>query len=771
MFSQWRLNMTTSSHDNSASTFTNRLAKEKSPYLLQHQHNPIDWHAWNEESLEAARREDKPIFLSIGYSACHWCHVMAHESFENEAVAAIVNAHFIPIKVDREERPDVDEIYMTAVQMMTGSGGWPLSVFLMPDGRPFYGGTYFPPEDGSGRIGFGNLAAQLGEAWAGRRSEIEQVAETITADLQRAVRQNPADDSEEATPIPPEDLLRSAVADMQTRFDAKNGGFGRAPKFPPHHALRLLIAAVRHGDTEAAPLMLARTLDRMALGGVYDQIGGGFHRYSTDASWLLPHFEKMLYDNALLARIYADAFLLTGRPGYARVARETCDWVLRDLTHAETGGFYAALDADSEGVEGKYYVWTTEEVRQTLGDEAARGISPIYNLQAEGNFREEATGHLTGANIPYLSTGVSDTELPDSLPEAVERARLLMRMTRQKRVAPETDDKIITAWNGLMIGALAFCGTALNEPRYTDAAVKAAEFCLTTLMPNGQLMRRWAKGEAAISAYLDDYAFLADGLLDLHTATGEMRFADGARHLADVLISDFSDNENGGFFYTAANHETLIARSKDLFDGALPSANGVSARVLGRLGTLPDGEEYGDAARNLLRTYQGVLARAPQGTQTLIEAALLALPGNVEEESLLHFKASPAQQIVVPGGAHEASLTLKIAQGYYIAAYKPGETDSGATVATLTSDLPASVGPIRFGASELFGGESVYRGIVELNVPIMPGEDAAPGVYRLGVTLRYRAVRKWPMSAARNANGHCCGDFGLFLNLSSHCAC
>ncbi len=633
--------------------FTNRLAQEKSPYLLQHAHNPVDWYPWGAEALSRAREQNKPIFLSVGYSACHWCHVMERESFEDEATARILNEHFIPVKVDREERPDVDEIYMTAVQMMTRHGGWPMSVFLTPDGRPFYGGTYFPPEDRHGRIGFKTLLRELAKAYHERHDEIENVAAQLAQDLQEASRQRPAPLPRGAS-LETAALLRLGVQDLAQRFDATHGGFGDRPKFPPHHALALLLEVIRRdpdGDGKAAALpMLTRTLDHMALGGIYDHIGGGFHRYSTDDIWLLPHFEKMLYYNALLARVYSDAYRTTVRAAYARVARETCDWVLRDMTDAE-GGFHAALDADSEGEEGKYYVWTLREVQDSVGH-AGASFAERYNIRPGGNFHDEATGRPTGTNIPHLS----GPDLPDEIaPEDAEvRARLLA--VREQCVPPGKDDKIITAWNGLMIGGLAFAGHTLGEEGYIEAARRAADFCLTVLSPGGKLLRRYRDGDASFDAYLEDYAFLADGLLDLHDATGEARWADAARRLAETLLTDFWDHEDGGFFFTGARHETLVARSKELFDGATPSPNGVAARVLARLGGLPGGQIYAARAQEMLHAFAGLMHHAPQGTQTLALAAVRAAQNAPPEE-----RADAAPEIVTltPEGAFPLRLPAK----------------------------------------------------------------------------------------------------------------
>jgi uncharacterized protein YyaL (SSP411 family) len=714
----------------------NRLIHEKSPYLLQHASNPVDWYPWGTEALEAARAADKPIFLSVGYSACHWCHVMEHESFENPTIAALLNSHFVSIKVDREERPDIDEIYMTAVQMMTGHGGWPMSVFLTPDGRPFYAGTYFPPASRQGRIGFPDLVQQLANAYENRREEVEKIADNVADDLRQATRQRPL--SGPSGPLDAVALMQAAVQEQAGRFDEQHGGFGGAPKFPPHHALRLLTQAARDNDSEAAR-MLTVTLDGMALGGIYDHIGGGFHRYATDAVWLLPHFEKMLYDNALLARIYAEAYLLTGRVAYARIARETCDWVLRDMTD-EAGGFHSALDADSEGEEGKYYVWKRDEVNALL-DDAAEAFAQTYHILPGGNYREEATGHVTGTNIPYLSIS-GDVALPDELTPATAAARETLLDKRYDRVPPGKDDKVISSWNGLMIGALAIAGEHLKEPRYTDAARRAAEFCLTTLRPGGALLRRYARGEVAHLAFLDDHAYLADGLLDLYDVTGEERWAEEARSLTDALLAKFWDPEDGGFFFAGTDHETLIARSKDLFDGALPSANGVAARVLSRLGKLPEGETYRAKAEELLYAYRGMLHRAPQGTQTLILAAYETFDGQpvgpaAPDPIYLHTDITVLH--LRPGASAKVEFLLEIAPGYHINTRKPAQSHLIPTAASFATDAPAIVGPMGYPSSEPYvvGEErlDVYQGRVVLTVPVTLTQDADPGLYHLMVTV------------------------------------
>ncbi len=727
----------------------NRLAHEKSPYLLQHAHNPVDWFPWGPEAWEKARAENKPVFLSVGYSACHWCHVMERESFEVESTAELLNAHFVCVKVDREERPDVDEIYMTAVQMLTGHGGWPMSVFLTPDGLPFYGGTYFPPESRGGRISFPSLLTQLADAWQNRRGEVEEVAQNIAGDLQTAVQQKPAPVASGGA-LDAQSLLDAAVADMATRFDAQNGGFGGAPKFPPHHALRLLTRAARDGSAEAAR-MLTVTLDKMALGGIYDHIGGGFHRYSTDAVWLLPHFEKMLYDNALLARVYADAFDATGNGAYMRIALETCDWVLRDMTEPANGGFHAALDADSEGVEGKFYVWTPAEVAAVLGASKAQAFCAAYHIVSGGNFCDEATGHQSGESIPYLAIGAaSPVTLPDVLEPHLSVSRARLCVARNKRVWPGKDDKVITAWNGLMIGALAFCAKTFDEPHYYDAARRAADFCLTTLRDSdGRLLRRWAKGDAGLPGFLEDYAYLADGLLDLYDATGEEKWQEAARELADILLTDFHDTENGGFFTTrqTGGGEKLIAQAKDLFDGATPSANGVAVRILVRLGELPNGETYQAAARQTLEQFGGLLTRVPQGTATLTLAAVDALPETESPPAPVRLEAQPARTggavVVPPGTLAMLSFLLRIAPGFHVNA--PDPTNKQTAVKPLTavfsSDAPAGVGPVGFPPAQPWddqtGGPSVpvYSGNVAFTIEVDVPAHAALGNYHVSLAL------------------------------------
>jgi uncharacterized protein len=683
---------------------SNRLAGAKSPYLKQHAHNPVNWHPWDDQALALARETDRPIFLSIGYSACHWCHVMERESFESESIAALLHENFISIKVDREERPDLDEVYMTAVQLMTGSGGWPMSVFLTPDGRPFYAGTYFPHDR------FAGILTQLGQAWRERRGEIEQVADQVTDELQKSAQQRPLPVENAPTP---EVLLASAVEDLLGRFDALHGGFGSAPKFPPHHALRLLnLSVARQIHSDAAKNLLTVTLEKMACGGIYDHIGGGFHRYSTDRIWLVPHFEKMLYDQALLVRAYAEAGVLLDNPGFQRVARETCDWVLRDLT-SEQGAFFSALDADSEGEEGKFYIWSRAEAEALAGAE----FCTRWQIHSQGNWHDEATRQPLTTNIPHLSGELLDELGPEEL-----ASRQALRDARAARPWPLLDDKVLTAWNGLMIGALAFAGSALSEPCYIDAARRAAEFCLSALKPHGELLHRWAEGEAGIEAFLDDYAYLADGLLDLFDATGEARWQVEARALLDTLLSRFWDESEAGFFFTSEAHERLIARSKDLLDGALPSPNGVAARTLARL--------HDPHAARLLDAYAGMLTRAPHGTATLIGAALLApssAPVRRAGQGEITLLANALTLKL--GETSEAQFTLKIPDGWHVNGPSPTQEYLFATKATLTSDAPAAVGPAVLPVQE------TCEGTLQIPVGVRVAPDALPGTYFLALTL------------------------------------
>jgi uncharacterized protein len=594
---------------------SNKLANESSPYLLQHKDNPVDWHPWGAEALDRAKREQRPIFLSIGYSACHWCHVMEHESFENPQIAAIINERFIAIKVDREERPDLDQIYMNATQMMTGRGGWPMSVFLTPDLKPFYCGTYFPPSARGGMPGFDEVLRAVYDAWHHRREQVEQMAGQLTDELSRAGQAT-------APGQLSRDFIETAVGQLARSYDARWGGFGAAPKFPHPMDLQLLLRHWHRTGHAPSLEMVRTTLDRIAAGGIYDHLGGGFARYSVDARWLVPHFEKMLYDNALLAGVYVEAFQATGDEGYARVARETIEYVLRDMTGAE-GGFYSAEDADSEGHEGKFYVWTPDEIEAILGDEAGATFGRVYDVSDAGNFE--------GANILNLpktlaqSAAILGRDVADLAKElAASRAKLFD--VREQRVHPGKDDKVIVAWNGLMIDALARAAAALDEPRYAAAAAKAADFMRSKLLrADGRLLHTYRHGVAKLDAYLDDYACLANGLMSLYEATFEAAHLEEAARLLDIVLAHFADPQAGGFFYTADDHEQLIARNKDATDASVPSASGMAAFALARFGKFTGDQKYTAAAEGTLTAAAGLMQQAPAAMGQMLLALDLQL--------------------------------------------------------------------------------------------------------------------------------------------------
>lgn len=587
----------------------NALARESSPYLLQHQNNPVDWHPWGPEALARARREDKPIFLSIGYSACHWCHVMEHESFENPRIAALVNGRFVAIKVDREERPDLDQIYMNATQMMTGRGGWPMSVFLTPALKPFYAGTYFPPTARGGMPGFDSVLIAVSDAWVHRRAEAESLAEQLTAQLAEVGAGGGEGELSRA-------ILDKAAAQLDKAFDPQWGGFGRAPKFPHSMDLQVLLRHWRRTGRQASLDMATTTLDRMSAGGIYDHLGGGFARYSVDARWLVPHFEKMLYDNALLSIALVEAFQATGAERYAQVARETLDYVLRDMTDP-AGGFYSTEDADSEGEEGLFYTWTPAELVDALGEERAATFARAYDVTEVGNFEGRSILNLpkTIAQTAKI-LGREEAELAEELAES----RAALFAIREKRVHPGKDDKVLVAWNGLMIDALAKAG-ALGEPRYVEAAARAAEFILQSMRrSDGRLLHVWRHGTAKLDAYLDDYACLANGLISLYEATFQPRWIDAAANLLDMVLKQFKDPA-GGFFFTADDHEELIARQKDVTDASTPSASAMAATALVRLGKLTGRGEYLEAAQGALQSAAAHMESMP----TAMGQSLLAL--------------------------------------------------------------------------------------------------------------------------------------------------
>ncbi len=621
----------------------NRLIHESSPYLLQHARNPVDWYPCGDEAFDKARREDKPVFLSIGYSTCHWCHVMEHESFENDVIARLMNEQFVSIKVDREERPDVDNVYMAAVQAMTGSGGWPMSVFLTPDGNPFWGGTYFPPEYRLGRPGFRAILALIADAWRNRRGELLAGAQRLTEHI-RSV--GPASGRVEIGAA----TLGKAYELYARLFDATYGGFGEPPKFPRSHSLSFLLRYWKRTGEERALSMVETTLDRMWRGGVHDHLGGGFHRYSADRTWFVPHFEKMLYDQALIARTYLEAHQATGKREYAKAAADTLDYVLRDMTD-EAGGFYSAEDADSEGVEGKFYVWTKAEISVVLGREDGELFSRVYGLEEDGNYRNEATGKATGFNILHVPRPVEQIagELGIEAPlleESLSRMRRKLLDARGGRIRPHRDDKVLADWNGLMISALACGGQVLEDPRYVEAARRAASFLLETMCRGGRLLHRYRNGSAAIKAYLDDYAFLCLGLLDLYETTFEVRWLREGKRLAEEMVELFWDAEGKGFYFSGSDAEQLLARTKEFYDGSIPSGNSASTMVLLRLGRLTMDADLERRAGEALELFSGQIDQSPMGYPFMLMG--------------LDFAVGPSKELVLAGDMSDQAMRAMI---------------------------------------------------------------------------------------------------------------
>jgi len=629
----------------------NRLARETSPYLLQHRDNPVEWYPWGDEAFARARDEDRPLLLSVGYSACHWCHVMERESFEDAETAAYMNEHFVNVKVDREERPDVDALYMEAVQTIAGQGGWPMTVFLDPEGVPFYGGTYFPPDEGRGMPSFRMVMEAVVDAFERRRGEIAERAPQMRERLAAIGRIEPADGG------PEEELLEEAVARLLESADRRRGGFGGAPKFPPALALELLLA---RGEREP----VERTLDAMLAGGIYDQLGGGFARYSVDAAWLVPHFEKMLYDNALVARAYLHGWQATGHERYRRVVEETLDWALREMRGPE-GGFYSALDADSEGEEGRFYVWTPEQIGEVLGTDAGP-VAAFYGVTERGNFE--------GRNVLHLAEGAEAEE-----PEGLAGARRRLLETRSGRVRPGLDDKRLAAWNALMLGALAEAGAALARDDYLDAARGCAEFVWEEMRDAaGSLLRTWKGGGARLNAYLEDHAFLVEALLDLYEATFEQVWFDRARSLADVTVARFGDPEHGGFFSTSADHEALIARRKEVGDHPIPSGNSSAAMGLLRLAALTGERPYEERALGVLRLFADPALRHPESFAHLLRAIdfhltptkEVALIGDELAELATTVRGEHRPHLVLAGGP-EGTKAPELLQGRTAVEGKP----------------------------------------------------------------------------------------------------
>ncbi len=596
---------------------TNRLINETSPYLLQHAHNPVDWYPWGEEALELAQHKQKPILLSIGYSACHWCHVMERESFENEEIAAIMNELFVNIKVDREERPDLDEIYMNAVQAMTRQGGWPMTVFLTPDLKPFFGGTYYPPEDRYGRPGFPKVMYAVAEAFNEKHTQVLDQAEQLTQQLNRMSNLVDPNISELT-----DELMTKAFQQYRSQFDSQYGGFGNAPKFPPSMGLPFLLRYWQHSGNANALEMAELTLQKMARGGMYDQLGGGFHRYSTDQRWLVPHFEKMLYDNAQLVVAFFEAFQATQNSFYLDIATETLDYVLREMYDAEKGGFYSTQDADSEDVEGKFFVWEPSEVEDIIGEENAEIFCEYYDITPHGNFEGESILHVqTPSDIFARKLGMDQDELESILADG--RQKLFAE--REKRIKPGLDDKILTSWNGIMIRGMAMGYQLTGNREYLNACEKSAAFVITTLtQENGLLYRTYRAGKSHLNAYLEDYSYFIAGLIALYEASFNPKWLSEAERLTDLMIEQFGDEDGEGFFFTGKAHESLIVQSKSAYDGATPSGASMAIHSLLRVAKHLDKPEWHDKAVRTLRLYYHQMDVMPTGSgQLLCELAFL----------------------------------------------------------------------------------------------------------------------------------------------------
>jgi len=625
----------------------NKLINEKSPYLLQHAENPVDWYGWGKEAFNRARKEDKPIFLSIGYSTCHWCHVMAHESFENPEIARLLNDVFVCIKVDREERPDIDGVYMTVCQMLTGSGGWPLTIIMTPDKKPFFAGTYFPPESRFGKIGMKELIVQIQEIWQTRRTEAVKSAEQIVDALNRRPQPVAGDGGLG------KQVLEQAYNDLLQVYDEQGGGFSRSPKFPTPHNILFLLRYWKQTKNQKAIEMVEKTITEMRKGGIYDHIGFGFHRYSTDPAWLVPHFEKMLYDQALLAMAYTEAYQATGKNDYAATAQEICTYILRDMTSPE-GGFYSAEDADSEGVEGKFYLWSTGEIDSVLTAQEAMVVKKVFHMEKEGNFYDEAIGKKTGTNIvhnkkslEHYAKNLSMTE--QLIGETIEESRKKLFLHRDKRVHPHKDDKILTDWNGLMIAALAKAGRVFNEKRFTEAAEKAAEFILKQMITkNGRILHRYRDGEAAIQAHIDDYAFMIWGLIELYETTFAVKHLKTAIQVNSVLVDMFWDDANGGFFVSPDDGEQLITRQKEIYDGAIPSGNSVAMLNSLRLSRITGDDSMEKRALSIAKAFSKSIISAPSAHTQFMVA--------------LDFAQGPAYEVVIVGkeGTQETKQMLGV---------------------------------------------------------------------------------------------------------------
>ncbi len=657
--------------------WTNRLIHETSPYLLLHAHNPVDWYPWSDEALALAKRENRLIFLSVGYATCYWCHVMEREVFSNPEIAKMMNEHFINIKIDREERPDLDEIYMTATQLLIQRAGWPNSVFLTPDLKPFYAGTYFPPIDTPNRPGFPTILDAVHEAWVEREAEVIESAEQIATAIEMATSRGftalTARALDRAVPTAALDYLRTA-------YDTTHGGFGAAPKFPSPSNLEFLLSEYERTTDASVLKMVTRTLDMMAYGGIYDQMGGGFHRYSVDAKWLVPHFEKMLYDNAQLAKIYLKAYQVTAEPQYRRVAEEVFNYIFREM-RAPEGGFYSALDAETDAEEGKYYVWTADEIQKVLGKKEASRFNAVYGVDKGANFE--------GKNVLY----VPESSASESSLRELTTAREKLLATRSEREYPLLDTKIIVNWNGLMIDALAYGYDVLGDERYLNAASKAARFILDTMRkPDGELLHTYTAGTVKQDAYLDDYAFLARGLLGLYRATGDEEWLDSAKTLTDQMIQRFWDDRNGGFYYTKSDAKHLIVRSKKPYDSSIPSGNAVAVENL-----LALGDTYRPYAEKTLHIFAESMVQSPSSFMHAHFVLNNYLTSEEDQESLeSSILTATATVKSRDGEVYNVELQLRIAAGWHINANPPGQDNLIPTTVAIDADAPIEIVDIAY---------------------------------------------------------------------------
>jgi uncharacterized protein YyaL (SSP411 family) len=657
---------------------TNRLIHETSPYLLQHAHNPVDWYAWGEDAFEKAKAEDKPILLSIGYSACHWCHVMERESFENEAIARLMNELFVNIKVDREERPDLDEIYMSAVQMLTGRGGWPMTVFLTPDRKPFYGGTYFPPEDRGGMPGFPRILKGVNQAYRERPADVEKSVTQILNALQRM------SESAETGQVFSKTIIAEGAAKVAQAYDVDNGGLGQAPKFPNAGVYELFLRHYHRSKSARYLEMVTHTLTKMACGGIYDHLGGGFHRYSVDAKWLVPHFEKMLYDNAQLVRIYAHAYKITGEPLFKSVVDESLTYLLREMLQPE-GGFYSTQDADSEGEEGKFFVWTEGEVMGILGEDDGAIFCRIYDVSEAGNFEDKNILH------PILTLDQASKyfrKKSSEIERIIAKAKQKLFGEREKRIKPFRDEKIITAWNGLMLSGLAEAIKISPQPLFIDAAKRTIDFIFAKCFRDGLLLHSYKDGQAKLLGFLDDYAFTAIGLLDMYEALFDASALERAIALGGIMLRDFWDEKGGGFFSTGVSHEKLISRAKPIFDASIPSGNAMATQLLLRLYHMTGDDRYNQHAERVLRSYYDAMESQPFGFAHLLCA--------------LDFYLEKAKEVVVVGERGEPRVDELLMKIHSV--YQPNMTIQLAS----PSEPLENRSPLLRGKSQVGGNPTVY---------------------------------------------------------------